>query len=310
MAEVNAKDLTTKTSPATTDSMLLFGTTTNEGAKITVDNLADNILSRLATKTFTNQVGGSGAATILAQLATLNSNTMPNTLKSRDLTSWWYTGNGKSEVAAGNFSNVRPGDYIIGSSSGKKYWVVDLDYYYQHGSSSSFSKHHLTMMCAWNTGSQRMNETNTTTGSYVGSEMYTTHIPNVISTYLTPDFGSNLLSFPCMLGNTMTSNTPRGNGLTGATTDRAWSDEQAILPGEVQVYGYQAYGTAYDTGNHKQQLAMFRQYGYNKVVGRDSIWLRDVASSACFAYASGNGHVGNYGASYANGVRPLFVLGT
>lgn len=75
MAEVNAKDLTTKTAPASTDSMLLFGTTTNEGAKITVDNLADNILSRLATKTFPNQVGGSSAATILAQLATLNSKT-------------------------------------------------------------------------------------------------------------------------------------------------------------------------------------------------------------------------------------------
>lgn len=73
MAEINAKDLTAKTSPASTDSMLLFGTTSNEGAKITVDNLADNILSRLTTKTFANQVGGSSAATILAQLATLNS---------------------------------------------------------------------------------------------------------------------------------------------------------------------------------------------------------------------------------------------
>lgn len=310
MAEVNAKDLTTKTAPASTDSMLLFGTTTNEGAKITVDNLAENILSRLSTKTFPNQVGGSSAATILAQLATLNSKTVPHTLESRNLTDWWYTGNGKAEVAAGNFTNVRPGDYIIGSSTGKKYWVVDLDYYYQHGSSSSFSKHHLTMMCAWNTGSQRMNETNTTTGSYVGSEMYTTHVPNVISTYLTPDFGSNLLTFPCMLGNTMTSTTVRGNGLTGATTNRAWSDEQAILPGEVQVYGYQAYGTAYDTGNHKQQLAMFREYGYNKVVGRDSLWLRDVASSAYFAIAYGYGTVYYSAASNTNGVRPLFVLGT
>lgn len=74
MSEVNAKDLTTKTTPASTDSMLLFGTTSNEGAKITVDNLADNILGRLTTKTFANQVGGSSAATLLAQLSTLNSN--------------------------------------------------------------------------------------------------------------------------------------------------------------------------------------------------------------------------------------------
>lgn len=78
MAEVNAKDLTTKTTPASTDSMLLFGTTSNEGAKITVDNLADNILGRLTTKTFANQVGGSSAATLLAQLSTLNSNLIAN----------------------------------------------------------------------------------------------------------------------------------------------------------------------------------------------------------------------------------------
>lgn len=78
MAEVNAKDLTTKTAPASTDSMLLFGTSTNEGAKITVDNLANNILERLTTKTFANQVGGSSAATILAQLATLNSKMVQN----------------------------------------------------------------------------------------------------------------------------------------------------------------------------------------------------------------------------------------
>lgn len=83
MAEVNAKDLTTKTTPASTDSMLLFGTTTNEGAKITVDNLAENILGRLSTKTFPNQVGGSSAATILAQLATLNTNTKSPTYTSQ-----------------------------------------------------------------------------------------------------------------------------------------------------------------------------------------------------------------------------------
>lgn len=309
MAEINAKDLTAKTSPETTDSMLLFGTTSNEGAKITVDNMKDWVLSGLSTKTFPNQVGGSSAATILAQLSTLNSKTVPHTLESRNLTDWWYNGNGKAEVAAGNFSNVRPGDYIIGASTGKKYWVVDLDYYYQHGSSYSFNKHHLVMMCAWNTGSKAMNSTNITTGGYVGSEMYTTHIPAVISDYLTPDFGSNLLRFPCYLSNATNASLARDSGFTGGSSAGAWSDEQAILPGEVQVYGTKVYGNARGIGNHKQQLAMFREYGYNKVVGRDSIWLRDVASSAHFAFATITGIVSAGNASTI-GVRPLFVLGT
>lgn len=310
MAEVNANSLPSKTDLGTNDSAIVVDQTTNAGALVDLDVLADKVLDRITSKTFANQVGGSSAATLLAQLSTLNSNKVPHTLESRNLTDWWYNGNGKAEVAAGNFSNVRPGDYIIGASTGKKYWVVDLDYYYQHGSSSSFSKHHLTMMCAWNTGSKRMNETNTTEGGYVGSEMYTTHVPAVIDDFLTPDFGSNLLSFPCLLSNTVTTNVPRGNGLTGGSTNRAWSDEQAILPGEVQVYGCLAYGNAYDTGNSKQQLAMFREYGYNKVVGRDSIWLRDVASSASFAYAIYYGVVSPISASVTGGVRPLFVLGT
>ena len=152
--------------------------------------------------------------------------------------------------------------------------------------------------------------TNITTGGYVGSEMYTTHIPAVISDFLTPDFGSNLLSFPCYLSNAINASSARDSGLTGGSSAGAWSDEKAILPGEVQVYGTKAYGNARDIGNHKQQLAMFREYGYNKVVGRDSIWLRDVASSASFAFAASYGSVNINTASNPFGVRPLFVLGT
>lgn len=301
MAEVNANSLPAKTDLGTNDSAIVVDQTTNAGALVDLDVLADKVLDRITSKTFANQVGGSSAATILAQLATLNSKTVPHTLKSRNLTDWWYNGNGKAEVAAGNFSNVRPGDYIIGASTGKKYWVVDMDYYYQHGS-TSFTKHHLLMMPAFNTGSKAMNSTSTTTGGYVGSEMYTTHVPAVISDFLTPDFGSNLLSFPCMLSNA-TSNT--------ASSGWAWSDEKAVLPGENQIYGTQVWGkTGYDVGNHKQQLAMFREYGYNKVIGRDSIWLRDVASASWFAVAYLHGYAYYYGASGANGVRPLFVLGT
>ena len=112
MAEINAKDLTAKTSPASTDSMLLFGTTSNEGAKITVDNLADNILGRLATKTFPNQVGGSSAATILAQLATLNSNKA-----SSDRIVYIE---GSKDILA-SIENVSMSSLIFGTASGNSY---------------------------------------------------------------------------------------------------------------------------------------------------------------------------------------------
>lgn len=123
MAEVNAKDLTTKTTPASTDSMLLFGTTTNEGAKITVDNLANNILERLATKTFPNQVGGSSAATILAQLATLNSNLSPYTVEGTAGNNWYD-----------EFKKAITGGTVIANNSitqgvlhaGSRYWFTGM----------------------------------------------------------------------------------------------------------------------------------------------------------------------------------------
>ena len=71
---VNANSLTAKTTPGDNDNLLLFDNSTNNGTKIDYDALADAVLNKLTTKTFTNQVGGSSAATLLAQLATLNSN--------------------------------------------------------------------------------------------------------------------------------------------------------------------------------------------------------------------------------------------
>ena len=124
MAEVNAKDLTTKTAPASTDSMLLFGTTTNEGAKITVDNLANNILERLATKTFPNQVGGSSAATILAQLATLNSKTTNNITVSYS-SEISLAQSIKKSVLSGTIPNIYAGRYTYGAA----YYLFGLWYY-------------------------------------------------------------------------------------------------------------------------------------------------------------------------------------
>lgn len=71
--DIAATSLDTKTTPAGTDNLILFNQNTNVGYQIDYDDLADAILNKLTSKTFTNQVGGSSAATLLAQLATLNS---------------------------------------------------------------------------------------------------------------------------------------------------------------------------------------------------------------------------------------------
>lgn len=72
--DIAATSLDTKTTPAGTDNLILFNQNTNVGYQIDYDNLADAILNKITSKTFANQVGGSSAATLLAQLSTLNSN--------------------------------------------------------------------------------------------------------------------------------------------------------------------------------------------------------------------------------------------
>lgn len=79
-SEVDANSLTAKTTPASTDSMLLFGTSSNEGAMITASNYKNYVLSEWASQTYPNQVGGSAAATVPAQLATLNSKIAPTVI--------------------------------------------------------------------------------------------------------------------------------------------------------------------------------------------------------------------------------------
>lgn len=75
MAEVNANSLPAKTDLGSNDSAIVVDQTTNAGALVDLDVLADKVLDRISSKTFANQVGGSSAATLLAQLSTLNSKT-------------------------------------------------------------------------------------------------------------------------------------------------------------------------------------------------------------------------------------------
>lgn len=76
MAEINANSLPAKTELGANDSAIVVDQTSNAGALVDLDVLADKVLDRISSKTYANQVGGSSAATLLAQLSTLNSNSL------------------------------------------------------------------------------------------------------------------------------------------------------------------------------------------------------------------------------------------
>lgn len=80
LTKTDINTLSAVTAANSDDYILLDRNSTNAVTRMLFSKMADLVLDYLSTKTFTNQVGGSSAATILAQLATLNSNITPITL--------------------------------------------------------------------------------------------------------------------------------------------------------------------------------------------------------------------------------------
>ena len=171
-------------------------------------------------------------------------------------------------------------------------------------------------------GRSRMNPTDTTSGGYVSSEMYTitigaiateglTEITATINQQLYAEFGTHLKTTREILSNSINaSGTNRFGKYTGCTNGWSWYDCQAVLMSEVEVYGSTVWSSSgYDTGNANMQLPLFAN-NTSALNDRTSYyWLKDVASADRFCLSSDSGLSDCNGASGANGcVRPRFVI--
>lgn len=152
----------------------------------------------------------------------------------------------------------------------------------------------------------QMNETNITTGGYVGSLMYTDNLANA-KTLVNSAFGSaNILTHREYLTNAVTNGYPSGG---------AWYDSTIELPNEIMMYGSLVFTPAGDGSFvpsrytiDKTQLALMKMYPRFINPQRQTQWLRDVVSSTAFAYVNGNGTTDYNAASNSRGVRPVFGL--
>ena len=94
-------------------------------------------------------------------LTSYEANVLP--VRKKDITDDFFNGDLRSEIAAGNFAHVRPGDYIIGPSSGTTYYVACCDWMYGKGDQTNtaaqagaYGTHHLGLMVYKHNGSTRM----------------------------------------------------------------------------------------------------------------------------------------------------------
>lgn len=207
----------------------------------------------------------------------------------------------KSEIRANTFKGMFLGDYW--EIGGRIWRIVDINYWLNIGDASC-STPHLVVMPDVQLYTAQMNESNVTTGGYVGSKMYTENLANA-KTLVNSAFGAaNILNHREYLVNAVTDGYPSGG---------SWYDSTVELPNEIMMYGSYVHTPAgngtvvpYRYTIDKTQLALMKAYPRFINPHRQWNWLRDVVSGAYFACVNSHGGASSGNASASLGVRPVF----
>lgn len=205
-------------------------------------------------------------------------------------------------IKAGTFDDMYIGDYwTIG---GVVYRIAAFDYYYRAGD-TDMTTHHVTLVPDANMYTHVMNDTNITTGAYVGSKMYTEGLTQAKTTINSAFGEAHVLNHRQYLQNATTD---------GYASGGSWYDSTVELMTEQNVYGGKIFsniqnGTAlansYTVDKSQYPLFAFRP---DMISNRQWFWLRDVVSASDFAGVAAYGRAHCANASSADGVRPAFSI--
>ena len=249
-----------------------------------------------------------GAAKIEAILSASNTAGFHNSLYRGKSLGNAVTDEQLAEIEAGTFKDLYIGDYwTIGNVN----WRIAGFDYWLHAGDTDCTTHHLVIVPDTILYSARMNNSNVTTGAYVGSAMYTSNLAQAKTTIKTA-FGDHILTHREYLQNAVSGN---------YESDGAWYNSTVELMNERMVYGCDIFhGSAMNNGTivpdwysiEKSQLPLFR-LDHSRIISlsdgnRSNWWLRDVVSSAYFALVNTSGRAYYYNASISFGVRPAFGI--
>lgn len=235
--------------------------------------------------------------------------------RGENITDYFESGIMSEEIANGTFRNIFPGDYIIKSVTinGTTYedvkWIVgDLDYFLNSGDIACIT-HHVLMFPETCIGSARMNASNTVSGGYVGSEMWTTTIPLYVIGIQNAFGNSHILSHRELLTNAVSSGHSSGvYSYDSFSSDWSWEDVLVNIFNENMLYGSaQLSSSGYDTGNSLGHVSAFAKYRPLTNCA-NHYWLRSVFGGFLFVFSHRNGQVDGNTASEVVGVRPYFLL--
>lgn len=203
-------------------------------------------------------------------------------------------------ISSGTFTDLYIGDYwTIGGVN----WRIAAFNCYRNTGDSLVSGNHITLVSDTQLYGHVMNDTNITTGGYMGSKMYTEGLEQAKTT-IRGIFGTHLVKHRQILSNAT---------VDGKASGWAWVDSEVDLMSEIMVYGSVVWGestiggSGYNIGVGKSQLPLFA-LNPRMINTRQSYWLRDVISAAYFARVTNAGYAYSAGASSALGVRPAFSI--
>lgn len=212
-----------------------------------------------------------------------------------------------AKISAGTFRDMYIGDYwVINSVT----WRIAAFDYWLYTGDTECTTHHVVIVPDRNLASCKMNDTNITTGAYIGSDYYTGNNGNTgratAQTAINNAFGAeHILSHREYLKNAV------ANGYESAG---AWYDSKFELMTEQMVYGGKVFTNVVNGTNvpvsytiDKSQLPLFALEP-SRITNRANWWLRDVVSATAFADVSDNGSAANNYASASLGVRPAFAI--
>ena len=194
------------------------------------------------------------------------------------------------------------GDYwIIG---GMTYRIAAFDYYLGAGD-TAMTTHHVTLVPDRSMYNYAMNNSNTNTGGYVGSKMYTTGLDDAKAT-INNAFGStHILTYRQHLCNAVSDSKPSGS---------SWYESTVELMTERNVYGGRIFGAVTNGSTisildtvDKSQYPLFA-FRPDLISNNQSFWLRDVVGDAYFASVYNDGRASFVGAAGLSGVRPAFSI--
>lgn len=272
------------------DSYMLFIHDGSGLKKVTAENLKKDLADLIAAnKAILDKVTASGAGAHNSVYRGANLGTSVTSAQ-------W------AAIQAGTFDDMYIGDYwVIG---GVTYRIAAFDYYLRAGD-TDMTTHHVTLVPDVPMYTHVMNDTNVTTGGYVGSKMYTSGLTQAKNTINTAFGSTHVLTHRQYLSNAVTNGRPSGG---------SWYDSTVELMTEQNVYGGKIFGAGNDGSSvpalytvDKSQYPLFA-FRPDLISNRQTFWLRDVVSAASFAGVSYGGYAACNDASNVFGVRPAFSI--